>query len=107
MEIQYRKLRDHIILELSGDIDYVCLTEFQSIIYGYVKEKPVSLILDLKDTRYMDSSSIGLIISAQKKMMSYGGKLGLMNVQDDIMVLLKMVAVDKILEIYNDEAELK
>jgi len=107
MEIQYKKLGDHIILELSGDIDYVCLTEFQNTIFNYIKEKPSSLILDLKETRYMDSSSIGLIVSAHKRMNSYGGKFGLLNVQDDVLLLLGMVAADKIIKIYKDETEIK
>ena len=107
MIIHYRDLGEHKIIVLDGDIDYFCVSELKNTVFKYINDRIPSIILDLKKVNYMDSSGIGLIITAHKVMHQYGGKISIMNAQDDVMTLLKLATVDTLLKIYNNEQEIK
>ncbi len=102
-----RDLGVHKIMKLHGDVDYFSASELKNAIFKLINEKTPSIILDLEDVEYMDSSGIGLIVTAHKVMSNYNGLIGLVNVRDDILVLLKLATVDSILKIFKDINELK
>ena len=54
----------------------------------------------------MDSSGIGLIVTAYKVMSQYGGRMSLVNVQNDVMKLLKLTTIDSLMSIYNNDQEI-
>lgn len=107
MEIYVRDLGVHKIVKLHGDVDYFSASELKNAIFKLINEKAPSIILDLEEVEYMDSSGIGLIVTAHKVMNNYNGMIGLLYVQDDIMSLLKLATVDRILKIYKNISELK
>ncbi|OHD67241.1 MAG: hypothetical protein A2W19_07900 [Spirochaetes bacterium RBG_16_49_21] len=107
MDIQINEQGDHTILKLNGDIDYFNVSELKNAIFKLINNNTRSIILDLKDVDYMDSSGIGLIVTAYKVMNNYQGTIGLLHVHDEILALLKLATVDVILKIYNNEDELK
>jgi anti-sigma B factor antagonist len=107
MEIKVNDLGVHKILELDGDIDYFSVSELKNVIFKLISDKVPSIILNLSDVEYMDSSGIGLIVTAHKVMNNYSGKIGLLNVHEDILVLLKLATVDTILKIYKNKADIE
>lgn len=107
MEINYKELKNHNILVLHGDIDYFSVSELKNIVFKLINDKVPSIILDMNEVEYMDSSGIGLVVTAHKVMNNYGGKIALMNVREDILILLKLATVDTILKIYKNEDEIK
>lgn len=100
MEIRLRTRGEHRIVEVEGDIDYFSVSELKNSIFSLINDKVRSIILDLKDVEYMDSSGIGLIVTAYKVMNGYGGRIALLHVQEDILALLKLATVDSIMKIY-------
>ncbi len=68
MEIRLRTRGEHRIVEVDGDIDYFSVSELKNSIFSLINDKVRSIILDLKDVEYMDSSGIGLIVTAYKVM---------------------------------------
>jgi anti-sigma B factor antagonist len=107
MEIDYRDLGDHKIIELNGDIDYFCVSDLKNAVFKLINDRIPSIILDLNHVAYMDSSGIGLIVTAHKVMNQYGGRISLMNAQEDVLMLLKLATVDTLLKIYKSEKEIQ
>ncbi len=107
MEIDSRELKSHKILAPNGDIDYFTVGELKKAVFGLIQEKTRSIVIDLKKVEYIDSSGFGMIVTACRAMNDYNGKLGLMNVRDDIMALLKVATFNTIMKIYKSEKELK
>ena len=85
MNINYKDLGEHKIIILNGDIDYFCVSELKNAVFKLINDRTPSIILDLNNVEYMDSSGIGLIVTAHKVMHQYGGRMSLLNVQDDVM----------------------
>ena len=107
MDIHFRDLKEHKIIELKGDIDYFSVSELKNAIFKLIHEKTPSIILDLQKVEYMDSSGLGLIVTAHRVMSNYNGKISLVNVCDDIRVILKLATVDTLLTIYSNNAEIE
>jgi anti-anti-sigma factor len=106
MVINYRDFGEHKIIVLNGDIDYFCVSELKNAVFKYINDRIPSIILDLNNVEYMDSSGIGLIITAHKVMHQYGGRISLLNAQDEVMTLLKLATVDTLMKIYENEHEI-
>jgi anti-sigma B factor antagonist len=107
MKISYRDLRDHKIIMLEGEMDYCCSRELKDVIYKLIHDKTKSIILDLKDVTFIDSAGMGLLINVNKKLNNYNGKVGLLNLSEDILNLIRLATLDKIIQIYHSEDEIK
>lgn len=64
--IQQEENKEAHILYLSGDLDLAVVQHFRSVLGPVVKQADKTLILNLKDLNYIDSTGIGIIVSILK-----------------------------------------
>lgn len=57
-------------------------------------------VLNLQNIRFIDSTGIGVLISALKTARQNNGSFMLSNVQEDVMNLLKLMKLDKVFDFY-------
>ncbi len=107
MEVSYRDLREHKVIMLKGDMDYFCSRELRDVIFKLIHEKTKNIILDLKDVSFIDSAGMGLLINVNKEAKNHNGKLGLLNLSEGILKLIKLATLDKIIHIYHNEDDIK
>jgi len=66
----------------------------------YIVQKNVShVVFDFEDTRFMDSSGIGIIMGRYKKISCFGGKVFALHPDKQIKRILSISGLDKIVEI--------
>lgn len=94
----------HKIIKLSGEVDLYCVGDLKKDLIKAIEEddKILSVAMDMQDLTYMDSSGIALMANIQKKMKARGGKLYLICVNEDIMNVLRLSALDSFFSIYED-----
>ncbi len=68
-----------------------------------VSESKGSVVLDLANIKFIDSTGIGVIISALKTARQNNINFYLCCVQDEVMSLLKLMKLDKVFDLYNKE----
>jgi anti-sigma B factor antagonist len=107
MEIDYKDINEHKIMILHGDMDYFSVSELKNALFKLIHEKTKSIILDLSNVEYIDSSGIGLLVNANKVMSNYNGRIGLLNIPIDVLHLLKLSTIDSIISIYKSEKDIK
>jgi anti-anti-sigma factor len=59
-------------------------------------------VFDFAETRYIDSSGLGVLVSLTKAVRRYGGELWLTNLNEDLRTLLAATKLDSILPILGD-----
>jgi anti-sigma B factor antagonist len=106
MEIEQKEQGNNTILKVSGEIDYINFVILKEAIFKLINNRVPSIVLDFIDLDFMDSSGIGLLVTSHKAVSAYGGTIGLINIREDILALLKLATVDTILKIYGSEGEL-
>ena len=106
MEIQFRKINEHKIIEVSGEVDLYNVSDLKKALFSLTDGEHKSVVVDMKGVNYMDSSGIGALVAGHKKMKSHSGRFGLMNLHDDVLNILKLATLDKFFTIYDDEKSL-
>ncbi len=106
MDIDYRELGEHKIIEVSGEVDLYNVSELKKALFSITDGSFSSVIVDMKGVNYMDSSGIGALVAGQKKMKAHSGHFGLLNIHDDVLNILKLATLDKFFKIYETDDEL-
>lgn len=106
MEIDTRELGEHKIIEVTGEVDLYNVSELKKSIFSHTDGNHKSIVIDMKGVNYMDSSGIGALVAGQKKMKAHNGKFGLVNINDDVLNILKLATLDKFFKIYESEDEM-
>ena len=107
MDIDLKDIGEHKIVMISGNLDiFTGKKKLKEILTDIIAGDNQSLVIDLKNVDFIDSTGIGLLIKAYKDMTSRKGKFALVNVSNDFLKVLKISTLDKILTIYKSYDEL-
>ncbi len=106
MEIELKDIGEHKVISVSGEVDLYNVSELKKALFSVTDGTYSSVVVDLKDVNYMDSSGIGALVAGQKKMRAHNGKFALINIHDDVLNILKLATLDRFFTIYEDENDL-
>ena len=106
MEIEFKDIGEHKVISVSGEVDLYNVSELKKALFSVTDGSYSSVVVDLKDVNYMDSSGIGALVAGQKKMRAHNGKFALLNIHDDVLNILKLATLDKFFTIYESEEDL-
>lgn len=103
-----REVRDNSqIFRLAGLLDAFSEPTFRKVVDKYVEEGPSSVILDMSQIDFIDSSGIGALVQVAKKVQQANGKLQLIT-NSRVMQTIKMVRLEQFFKIQpNVEAALE
>jgi anti-sigma B factor antagonist len=106
MRIDSRAVEGITILDLNGRItlgDDIAI--FKNSIASLVAEGQKSVILNLRDVPYVDSSGIGELVAALTNLRRSGGELKLLNLSAKVRTLLEITRLYAMFDIKGNEAE--
>src|SRR5512142_1368750 len=86
-KLKERKIDSSIAPELKGEFLLLC------------KPKVETLVIDLGDVEFCDSSGLSALLIADRKMKEHGGAVRLRNVHKKVISLLKISMLDRVFEI--------
>jgi len=90
------------VLRLSGPLTMATV----SVLHGAIREQPAaSLIIDLSQVPYMDSSGLGALIQAYVSHQRGGGRIALAGANQRATALLQMTNVEQLFSIFPTLAE--
>jgi anti-anti-sigma factor len=85
--LKERKIDSSVSPELKGEFLLVC------------KPKVDTLVVDLADVEFCDSSGLSALLIAERKMREHGGTVRLVNVNKKVANLLKISMLDRLFDI--------
>ena len=106
MEVTIKDRGEHKIVSINGEVDLYNVSELKKTLFSVTDGACSSVVVDMKDVNYMDSSGIGALVAGQKKMKAHSGKFALVNIHDDVLNILKLATLDKFFKIYESEDDL-
>jgi anti-anti-sigma factor len=78
---------------------------FRQILFQDIETGWRKIIIDLTDCEFIDSSFLGSMVIALKKVKNLGGNLRLVGVQPDVMNMFRLTRVDGIFDIYETKED--
>lgn len=94
------------IIALHGELDLYKTGKLKRELLENINDDLGYLVIDMSDLKYMDSSGIALMAFLQKQMKSRNGKFAFVSVNEEIMNVLKLAALDKFFTIYETKEQL-
>ena len=79
--------------------------DFKKFLYDTNDVVPPKLVLDMAKIEYMDSSFVGALVGGLKNVLSKGGEMALININNDVMALFELTRLDKVFKIYDSKEE--
>jgi anti-sigma B factor antagonist len=93
LKLKEKKLDATIAPELKGEFLLIC------------KPKVNTLVIDLAEVDFCDSSGLSALLIADRKMKEHGGGVRLVHVHKKVSALLKISMLDRIFEIQESAAK--
>ena len=90
---------DKSIVRLSGEIDAYTAPQLKEAIIPLTQQKNNTVEVDLENVNYMDSTGLGVFISALKATKEHESYLKLVNIEERVLRLFKITGLDEIMDI--------
>jgi anti-sigma B factor antagonist len=99
-EITDRKVDDDThIVSVVGEVDLFTAPEFKERMSRPIDEGRSSLVVDLSRTTFIDSSSLGVLIGAHRRLRSRGGAVVVVCDNETIAKTFKITGLDAVLTV--------
>ena len=93
---------DILAIVLCGDLDSTSAPEFTRQIQEHLDAGHSKIIIDCRNLGYISSLGIGSLITLQTRLKRRGGEVKLAAVFGPVMEVLRLMRIEKILNIYGD-----
>ena len=104
MEVCYKKEDKSLVLKITEELDHHIVEKIRrKADYEIETHIPRKVIFDFDNVSFMDSAGIGLILGRYKNISILGGKLEIINVNEQVNKILKMTGVSKLIQINKEE----
>jgi anti-sigma B factor antagonist len=106
-EIKTEKLReDAYVISLAGEVDLYTAPEFKQQLLEVVGQGGKNVVVDLSNTTFIDSTTLGVLVGGIKRLRPNGGRLSLVCDDRNITKIFEITGLDKVFPIYatRDEA---
>jgi len=91
------------ILDVTGEIDIYTTPQFKEAVSAAIDENKPSIVINMANVTYMDSSGFGTLLSATKRLRPVDGALYLANCNDSIQRMLQITRLNTIFGVYPSE----
>ncbi|MBA2586720.1 MAG: STAS domain-containing protein [Chthoniobacterales bacterium] len=90
------------VLPLKGEIDLHVSPRIATSLGAMVEEKPKTLVVDLSEVSYIDSSGLAILIEGMQSVEAYGGKFALAGLQENVQPIFEIARLDQVFRIFPD-----
>jgi anti-sigma B factor antagonist len=94
------------VLAVRGEIDLFTAPELKQVLAESIEGGRIRIVVDLTETTFLDSTALGVLIGAVKRLRSRDGALAIVNVDENIAKTFEITGLDQIFTIVpsRDEA---
>lgn len=93
---------DKALIRPAGDIVTAALPELRSAMKEMVNEGVRDMVVDLASVHMVDSSGLGLLISAHNSLQKVGGKLSVVRASPELLELFHMMRIHQHFSVTGD-----
>ena len=105
LDLEVTERDGRTVVTVHGEVDLATSPQLRDSLAAIVDEGP-SIVVDLDDVGFIDSTGIGVLVGAVKRARSSGGDLTLVCTQRRILKVLQITGLTQVFSVYEtvDEA---
>jgi anti-sigma B factor antagonist len=93
-----------VVVSLDGELDLHESPRVKDKLHPALNAQAPSVVIDLREVTYIDSSGLALFIETLQRIQAYGGKLALCGLRPSVQSIFEIARLDQIFKIYPDQA---
>ena len=90
---------EFVMVEVNGEIDISTVSELKERLYHIVEQNSKDIKLDCSSLTYIDSTGLGALVGALKKVKSQDKDIYITNLKSNIKKLFLITGLDKVFKI--------
>ena len=93
------------VVAVRGEIDLFTAPELKQVLAEAIEGGRRRIVVDLTETTFLDSTALGVLIGAVKRLRSRDGALAIVNVDENIAKTFEITGLDQIFTILSSRDE--
>lgn len=103
MNIELKKINNYSVLTIKEErIDAHNSGELKTYLLQLIESGETRIVVQLANVRFIDSSGLGALLSANKQIALKSGKLVLANIQKQVLSMFELTRLNRVFEIYTE-----
>jgi anti-sigma B factor antagonist len=96
---------DAFVISLAGEVDLYTAPEFKQQLLEVIAQGTKNVIVDLSATTFIDSTTLGVLVGAVKRLRPNDGQLTLVCSDPNITKIFEITGLDRVFAIYGTRQE--
>jgi len=92
-------------IETSGELDLYSAPELKRRLSAAIDEGNGTLVVDLTQATFVDSTTLGVLVGAKKRLAPEGGSVSVVCPQNEVRRLFEVTGINRVFEIYETREE--
>jgi anti-sigma B factor antagonist len=105
LDMQSGTRGDWAILTVKGEIDLHTAPQLKERLGAISDEGAQKVLVDMSDVGFMDSSGLGVLVGALKRVRERGGELSLVCSEGTVLKVLSLTGLDQVISVHGSVAE--
>lgn len=101
LSLATRCVSAHTVLEIGGEIDVYTAPRLRERLTEIIGSGEARVVVDLGKVEFLDSTGLGVLVGAHRRLRGGGGSLGLVCPQERLLKIFRVTGLDSVLEIHS------
>jgi anti-sigma B factor antagonist len=93
------------VVAVAGEVDLYSAPELKMHVLDAIDSGKTRIVVDLTNTTFIDSTTLGVLVGARKRLRQHNGVLAVVCPDPDKLGLFEMTGLDRVFSIHADRAE--
>jgi anti-sigma B factor antagonist len=100
LTLSTRTVAGHQVLEVTGEIDVYTAPQLRERLISLVDDGARWIVVDLGRVEFLDSTGLGVLVGALKRLRGAGGGLALVCAQERLLKIFRITGLDRVFTLY-------
>jgi len=105
LRITVKKSEAVPLIVLSGEVDAYTCSRFREAMIDVIEDGHPSLVVNMADVEYIDSSGLGTLVGGLKRASERGGKIAIVCNSLQIRKVFEITGLERVFPIFKNEAD--
>jgi anti-sigma B factor antagonist len=101
LSLSTRAVGDHTVLEVGGEVDVYTAPRLRERLIELVDAGAKHVVVDLSRVEFLDSTGLGVLVGALKRLRAADGSLGLVCAHERLLKIFRITALDRVFSLYD------
>lgn len=101
LSVGSRAVDGHTVVEVHGEVDVYTAPMLRERLIELISGGARSLVVDLSRVDFLDSTGLGVLVGALKRLRTAGGALALVCPKESLLKIFRITALDQVFTLYD------